>query len=324
MKKAEIICLFAVAAGVSPVGAQVLEPLPFGDMDRWMTREVEESFVIGGKTRYIYELAEGDTLRNNTPYQPDLTVSPWATSSVLAKVSGVVKSSTTVFPEKRGDGYAARLETRIERVKVLGIVNISVLAAGTLFLGEITEPVRDTKDPQAKLMMGIPFTKRPQSLVFDYKFRQGEENGKRLRISAGFGRDKVLPGTNCAEVCLLLQKRWEDADGLFFSKRVGTAWVLYDKSTGEGINDHTLPILYGDITNDPSYQPYMGLINDENQQYCQNSKGERVPIQEVGWAEPDEQPTHLVLRFSSSHGGAYIGAPGSTFWIDNVRLGYAE
>ena len=35
-----------------------------------------------------------------------------------------------------------------------------------------------------------------------------------------------------------------------------------------------------------------------------------------------ETPTHMVLQFTSSHGGAYIGAPGNILWIDNVSLIY--
>ena len=39
------------------------------------------------------------------------------------------------------------------------------------------------------------------------------------------------------------------------------------------------------------------------ERYTLNSKGKSVPIQEVGWAEPGEAPTHMVLQFTSSHGG---------------------
>ena len=47
-----------------------------------------------------------------------------------------------------------------------------------------------------------------------------------------------------------------------------------------------------------------------------------VPIQEIGWAEPGTTPTHIILRFSSGHGGAYIGTPDAKFWVDNVKLIY--
>ena len=56
--------------------------------------------------------------------------------------------------------------------------------------------------------------------------------------------------------------------------------------------------------------------------YARNSKGESKLIQEVGWASPDEQPTHLILQFTSSIGGAFVGSPGNTLWIDNVCLVY--
>jgi hypothetical protein len=29
-----------------------------------------------------------------------------------------------------------------------------------------------------------------------------------------------------------------------------------------------------------------------------------------------------MIQFTSSHGGAYIGSPGNSFWVDNVRLVY--
>lgn len=307
---------------VSFNAAAQIKSIPFGDMEHWMVRQVDESGIIGGKTKFLYEVASGDTLKNNTPFVPNLKVSPWATSSVLAVVKGVTKSSCTVFPEYHGKGRAARLETRIERVKVLGLINISVLATGTIFLGEIVEPVRDTKNPQAKLMMGIPFTERPKSIIYDYKFEQGAESGKRLKMT-GFSRVQDIPGVNCAEMCLLLQKRWEDADGNVYAKRVGTAWVRYDKDTRSWVNANEVPIMYGDITKSPDFQPYMGLIEaGENAPHCMNSKGEAVSIHEVGWAAPGEKPTHIILRFSSGHGGAYVGSPGAMLHIDNIKLKY--
>ena len=39
--------------------------------------------------------------------------------------------------------------------------------------------------------------------------------------------------------------------------------------------------------------------------YTRNSKGESVLIKETGWAEVNENPTHMILQFSSSHGGAF-------------------
>lgn len=321
MKLKHYLITGLLCSGLSPFTqaqhvAETTELFPYGDMDRWMVRVVEESFVIGGNTKYLYEITSGDTLKNNTPYKN--TLSPWATSTVMAKVSGIYKASVTIFPEARGDGYCARLETRMEHVKVLGLVNLSVIATGTIFLGEVVEPIRDTKNPQGKLNNNTPFTKRPKALEFDYKVNPGGEQVK----ATGFGRITKIPEQNNAEACLLLQYRWEDAEGNIFSKRVGTAYERYNQTVSEWQNGHRIPIYYGDITGKEFFKPYMDLIKGENTQYCMNSKGVMVPIQEVGWADPDTQPTHIILRFSSGHGGAYIGAPDAKFWIDNVKLVY--
>lgn len=305
-----------ISLSVSAQQAEKTEPVPYGHMDQWMVRVVDESFVIGGNTKYLYEITSGDTLKNNTPYQGSL--SPWATSTVMAKVSGVVKASVTIFPEKRGEGYCARLETRMEHVKVLGLINISVLATGTIFLGNVIEPVRDTKNPQSKLNSGIAFHKRPKALEFDYKVSPGGEQIK----ATGFSRIVNIPEQNNAEACLLLQQRWEDEQGNVYAKRIATAYERYDKEQTEWQNAHRMKIHYGDIRREAFFRPYMGLVTGENTPYCVNSKGVSVPIQEIGWADPGTTPTHLILRFSSGHGGAYIGAPDAKFWIDNVKLIY--
>lgn len=46
------------------------------------------------------------TIRENKAYK-NMGGSPWATSNVMARVAGITKTNTSVFPEKRGDGYCA-------------------------------------------------------------------------------------------------------------------------------------------------------------------------------------------------------------------------
>ena len=268
-------------------------------------------------------MAKGDTLKNNVPFVQNLKTSPWGTSSILAVVKGITKSSTTVFPEyHQGHGLAARMETRIERVKVMGLINISVLATGTMFLGQINEPVRDTKNPMAKLIMGVEFREKPKSLIYDYYFQQGQNGGQRIK-EPGFGRTVEVEGINCGEVCMMLQKRWEDAEGNVYAKRVGTVWERYSNSTNGWRNATEVPVHYGDITKTDYYRPFMALQDGgEGTWHCMNSKGNVVPIVEVGWGEPDDVPTHIILRFSSGHGGAYVGCPGAMLHIDNVKMRY--
>ncbi len=309
--------LSVVLADGDGMTSENVVPFAYGDMDNWIVREIHESGIIGGNTKWLYELGPSDTIVGNTAFR-NMGGSPWATSNVMAKVAGVVKTNTSVFPEKRGDGMCARMETRYESVKVFGLVDIEVIAAGSVFLGTVHEPIKGTKNPQAMLQSGVPFSKKPKALRFDYKVKAAPEKN-RVR-STGFSRKSTVAGQDSLAVILLLQKRWEDAEGNVYSKRVGTMVQRYTESTPDWVNDATYPILYGNITSKPEYKPYMRIQVEER--YTLNSKGKSVPIQEVGWAEPGEAPTHMVLQFTSSHGGAYIGSPGNTFWIDNVELIY--
>lgn len=309
--------LSVVLADGDGVTSENVVPFAYGDMDNWIVREIHESGIIGGNTKWLYELGPSDTIVGNTAFR-NMGGSPWATSNVMAKVAGVVKTNTSVFPEKRGDGMCARMETRYESVKVFGLVDIEVIAAGSVFLGTVHEPIKGTKNPQAMLQSGVPFSKKPKALRFDYKVKAAPEKN-RVR-STGFSRKSTVAGQDSLAVILLLQKRGEDEEGNVYSKRVGTMVQRYTESTPDWVNDATYPILYGNITSKPEYKPYMRIQVEER--YTLNSKGKSVPIQEVGWAEPGEAPTHMVLQFTSSHGGAYIGSPGNTFWIDNVELIY--
>ena len=236
----------------------------------------------------------------------------------MAKVMGVVKTNNSVYREKRGTGYCAKMTTHIESVKVLGLMNIKVLAAGSIFLGDMKEPITGTKEAQKWLNFGIPFTGRPKALRYDYRV---QVPGTKNRIKQnGFSRKQTVAGQDYATTVFLLQKRTEDAKGNITAKRVGTMIVRYGKSTGGWVNNATYEILYGDIRHNPKYNAAtMGLRQTD---YARNSRGESVPVRETGWAAASEQPTHMVLQFSSSHGGAYIGTVGNTLWIDNVELVY--
>lgn len=317
--KTFVSALLFVMSGVLPVAAQQnVEMLPFGNMDQWVDRQIKESSIIGGETKHVYAIAPTATIKDNSAYK-NMGGSPWATSNVMARVAGITKTNTSVFPEKRGDGYCARMDTRMESVKVLGLVDITVLAAGSVFLGEVHEPIKGTKNPQKMLDSGIPFTRKPIAIQFDYKIKMSDRE-QRIRAT-GFSRITDVPGKDFPAVCLFLQKRWEDKDGNIYAKRVGTMVVRYYATTPDWRNNVTYPIMYGDITGDPAYKSHMMRLQVE-ERYAMNSKGESVPIREVAWGTEDDVPTHLVLQFTSSHGGAYIGSPGNTFWVDNVKLVY--
>ena len=291
--------------------------LRYGDMDQWVVRKIHESAVIGGNTKTLYEVGPDKTIEGNKPYT-NTGGSPWGTSNVMAKVMGVVKTNCSVTRDKRDNGYCAKLTTHIESVKVLGMMNIKVLAAGSLFLGDMKEPITGTKDGPKSLNWGIPFTERPKALKYDYKVAvTGEKN--RIR-QTGFSSKSTVSGQDYAITVFVLQKRTEDSNGNITAKRVGTMVVKYGKNTNGWVNGATYEIKYGDIRNTPGYdESVMGLRNSD---YARNSHGESVPIKETGWANANERPTHMALQFSSSHGGAYIGSPGNTLWVDNIKLVY--
>lgn len=317
------ICIVAMLSALFCCGTlfaqqqHQVEMLPFGNMDQWIDRQIKESGIIGGATKHVYAIGPTATIKENTAYK-NMGGSPWATSNVYARVAGISKTNTSLFPEKRGDGFCARMDTRMESVKVMGLVDITVLAAGSMFLGEVYEPIKSTKNPQKMLNSGIAFTKKPIAIQFDYKVKMSDRE-KRIRAT-GFSRITEVEGKDFPAVILLLQKRWEDAEGNIYAKRVGTMVVRYYETT-DWHNNATYSIMYGDITGNPAYKAHMMRLQVE-ERYALNSKGESVPIKEVAWGTEEDVPTHIVLQFTSSHGGAYIGSPGNSLWIDNVRLVY--
>lgn len=319
MFKTQNFFLFAymLLMSINGYGQERFVPFKYGDFNSWVTRHVKESGIIGGDTKTLYEVGPTQSISGNEPYT-NKGGSPWGTSNVMAKVSGITKTNVSVFREKRDAGYCAKLVTHIEKVKVLGLININVLAAGSLYLGDMKEPITGTKEGPQALNWGIPFTGRPKALRYDYKVAIAN-SPDRIRLT-GFSGKSTIKGKDLAVTVLLLQKRHEDAKGNITAKRVGTLVITYDKSTQEWKNGATYEIWYGDIRRRKDYNAeLMGLRSTD---YARNSHGKSVPVKETGFATADEKPTHLVLQFSSSHGGAYIGSPGNTFWVDNVGLVY--
>ncbi|MBR5610970.1 MAG: PCMD domain-containing protein [Bacteroidales bacterium] len=290
-----------------------------GKFDNWIVREIKESGLIGGNTKYLYNFNTGDTIRGNIPYDaPDGNV--FIPTNVMADVLGIIKGSNQVFPEERGDGFCARLEVMEEAVRVIGIINVKVIAQGTIVTGELYEPIKDTKSPYSKLDYGIPFTDKPKGIKYDYKADVGHE---RIRASSSSPR-KALGEPDFAHLIVFLQKRWEDEDGNIYAKRVGTAYKKIKEDAPEWINGDFLEIHYGDVSGEPFFDPYIELRGEGSdlENFAKNSKGKSTAIREIGWADADETPTHLVFWFSASDGKAFHGGVGNKLWLDNVEIVY--
>ncbi len=290
--------------------------LNYSSLDLWYARKVKESFMLSGKIVDLFGL--GVVNPNSDFFDTKLkdTKSPWGTTNIYSKMVLDV-ANTRVIPEKRGNGYCARLETGIRKDNIAGL-KVEVLIAGTLFVGEMIEPVRGLKDPLKNVSQGIPFSRKPKAVKFDYKYGVGNK-----RVKATYGIDAV-DGPDKAEFCLILQKRWEDKDGNILATRIGGARQFFTGSVDQWINSASFPVFYGDITRLPEYDAKtMGLIPSVGEVYVKNSRGKMVPLVETGWGKPEDTPTHLIFYFTSSYQGIqYQGSPESVFWVDNIEFVY--
>ena len=299
--------------------AERIELIPFGDMESWAVRYIQESKLLGGKTRTLYALAPTDTIWENGPYTYGQNGNPWATSNAYANIIGIEKAAGTMTPEKREDGgTCCRMDVDLLGVRVMGMIDVQVLVPGTLFTGRNLEPITTAKDPYQNIDFGVPFTERPTALMFDYKCIVSPENW--IWFAKGAAKPKKLEGHDEAEAYLYLQHRWEDEKGKIHSIRVGTAYERFSKTQEEWVNGHRIPIHYGDITGEPWYEEYMGF---KEMQRAVNSKGKVVLIEEEGW-DATLEPTHLVIMLTSGKYEAFVGKEGNVLWVDNVSLVYED
>ncbi len=289
-----------------------------GKFDHWQVLQFDESDIIGGNTKTIYKLASGDTVIGRIPFaQPQEEL--FAPCNVMACVVGIYKGSNTVYPEPRGDGYCARMEVKMEHVKALGIINMDVLVQGTVLTGHFLEPIRDTKAAYTKMDAGFPFTGRPRAVKYDYK----AITGNTVTRSTGFSAVKEFPDEkDYPFIAVYLQKRVEDEKGNITAKRVATAYKLITEDVPEWINGEELEFIYGDASELAARHPEVALKNDKIVYNTINSKGKLVSIEEDGWADPDETPTHIIVWISSSSGIAFRGGLGNTLWVDNFDVVY--
>lgn len=326
MKCKVIMSLLTTLLCSMAADAQREELIKYADFEQWLKRDIKESGIIGGEIRTLCEIAPNahwkkENGKQNIPYV-NQGGSPWATSNVYARVSGINKTNASVYPDKHMNGSCAKLETHVEKVKVLGLINISVLASGSIFTGCMIEPITNTDNPMSKMDLGMPFTGRPTAIKLDYRVKlTGEPN--RIR-QTGFSKVTTVPGKDMPEMIVILQQRKEDAKGGITAKRVGTLVYRFGESTDGWVNGRTFDINYGDISGQPFYRDNMKLLNGASCIYAKNSKGVLVPVNEDGWADGDAVPTHAIVKFDSSCGGAYIGSVGTSLWLDNIKWVYKQ
>lgn len=316
MRRGFHVLFWLTLASVQPAAAQRTETVPFGDFEHWTVRHIKESAILGGETKTLYVVGPDAVIDGNRAYDYSNTI--WASSNAYARVSGITKTSVTVVPEDGPDGKCAKLSTGFASCRVAGLVEISVLASGSLYWGSMLEPVTGVRNPYGFMDWGIPFTRRPQALVLDYRSELPATG--MLTKGTTFSHQK-FPGEDPCLVTLLLQHRWEDGQGNVHAKRVGTAAYLISSTSKGWVKGFRIPVIYGDARKSPSYNSGMALYEGRLTLYTVNSKGKRVPIIEE-WGDADTPVTHAILSITAGSKGAFIGEPGNTLWVDNVRLEY--
>ena len=308
-----IVCLLACLIA----SAQRYEKVPFGDFEHWAVRYITESQIIGGQEKTLYVVGPTDTIRGNEAYNYKSTI--WSSSNAFAKVAGVVKTSTNVTPDKGPNGKCVKLATQFASCKVAGLINIKVLAAGSIYWGKMLEPITGVSDPYAFMDWGIVFTKRPKALVLNYKATI--PNTGKLVKGTTF-RTTEFNGYDPAEILFILQNRWEDEKGNIHAKRVGTAVYHIDQTTKGWIKNFRIPVIYGDARKSKDYQSFMNLVSGDKTMYALNSKGKKKPILEEAWADANCPVTHAIMMITSGSLGAFVGALGNVLWVDEIRPEY--
>ena len=311
--------ILPMLTAISPVKSAAIVPHTedFGDFDQWVVRHIKESAVIGGQEKIIYAIGPADTIHTNMAYINDPKNSPWSVSNAYAKMIGIEKASGSVTPERRGNGWCCRLDIKEEQVKVLGLINLQVMVTGTVFTGRTLEPVSDASRPYSNIDFGIAFSGKPKAMIFDYKARISEDST--YTVAKAGKKPVTVNGHDEAQAYLILQRRWEDNKGNIYAVRVGTAYEKFSQSQPDWDNSHRTEVHYGDISSSDYFRPYMDLNMDF---HAMNSRGEVVPVNEIGWGSEDETPTHVIIAFSAGSQAVFAGHEGNTLWIDNVKLEY--
>jgi len=126
--------------------------LNYSSLDNWYARKVKESFLLSGKTIDLFGVGKVDAGSDFYNIRLKDPKSPWGTTNIYSKMVLDV-GNNRVYPEKRGTGYCCRLETGIRKDNIAGL-KVEVLIAGTLFVGDLIEPVRGFKRSAEKCKPG--------------------------------------------------------------------------------------------------------------------------------------------------------------------------
>ena len=190
-------------------------------------------------------------------------------------------------PVEHNGGYAAKMTTNEQNALIFG----KLIAAGSIYTGCFKFDVGALNDPRSMTHFGIPHTVRIQSIEFDAKY----EPGPQLKQAVKSGSKYSI----------------EDREGV----DVGQAFVEIIRWTGEGTFEY-----HGRPADGVEVLGRGEILFDGKETKYRNWAHYNIP---VVYTNQTDIPTHIVIVFSSSKSGdIFLGAPGSTMEVDDVKLIY--
>ncbi len=269
-----------------------IQQIPNSNFDKWHE-------VVSGEITYS-EI--GEDSNDNT----------WGTgnSGVLAvkMMSPDVEFLSTPYQRDDENKFAVKLETQnMGSVAAGPLGGGKGIGAGNLFTGIFNKANLINAHP----VLGFPFTETPSSFKIDYRYFPGEQlfNGK---------LDKV-DGTDALDMFVILERR--EGENV---KRLGIGWFRNSEKQEEWTTLE-VDIKYAQGKAPEGLEEYQTKVL----KYGFDGDIKVTDPSDMGdatWGDiTKEKPTHIVVVFSSSYQGDYfIGAPGSTLYIDNFELVYEE
>ncbi|KXX67382.1 PCMD domain-containing protein [Flammeovirga sp. SJP92] len=240
---------------------------------------------------FIYSCSDDSTPEAEPYFEDNLSLDTWIDQGAYFNPSGwetsnpgtSIVSVINALEEKTDvvNGSAAKLETA-------GVL-FTGIAASTFYTGQF---VFNSADPAKSAILGVPYTKRPKSMTFHYKYTPGDTYEEYVGTTG-----TAIAGIDSCLAYMYLQKR---EGGKI--ERVGTA-AMQNSDTVTEWTKKTLNVQYGEIIN-----PVPGF---------------RLREEETGWTDADATPTHVIIVFTSSSAGDFFrGAIGSTMFVDEISIEY--
>ncbi|NME72270.1 PCMD domain-containing protein [Flammeovirga aprica] len=200
--------------------------------------------------------------------------------------TGDVGAADLIIPTGVRTVYPSPSEEEYEYTTLKTTSALGVVAAGSLFVGDI----QGSGLTNVRTDFGIPFTDKPKSFETSIQYMPALYDGN----------------MDQCDVYVLLQVREGSGDDEK-RYRLATAWYRTDE-TMSAFETIKMPFLYG---NHNDLEPFM----------MPSSSNERMP--EHGFAPSDQEPTHIIVVYSSSFDGAnFRGGVGSELRVKEFELKY--